>query len=299
MKNFLTLLHFIWNHPLNRNSRLKALANFFRWQICQIVFRKKMLIPWVGDSQLLVGKGETGLTGNIYVGLMEFEDMAFVLHCLRPTDLFLDIGANAGVYTILSSKVVGARSIAFEPIAETIERLTDQVNVNRIREKVVIRNVGIGNENCFLTFTNNSDTINKVSLKQSADNTTKVEVKKLDDEIAIQGPTLLKIDVEGFEYNVIEGAGKVLSNPNILGLIIELNGSGDEYGHSNDHVHALIIGLGYTAYKYDPLSRSFTALSSYNKNKGNTIYLKNLSLVSERCKSAPFRIVHTANENKI
>ena len=67
--------------------------------------------------------GETGLTGNLYAGLHEFADMAFVMHALRPTDLFVDIGANAGSYTILACAVAKARGCAFEPLPSTYRRL--------------------------------------------------------------------------------------------------------------------------------------------------------------------------------
>ena len=45
----------------------------------------------------------TGATGNIYCGLYEFLDMAFLLHFLRNGDLFGDIGSNIGSYTVLAT----------------------------------------------------------------------------------------------------------------------------------------------------------------------------------------------------
>ena len=54
----------------------------------------------------------TGATQNIYCGLQEFEEMAFLLHFLRKDDLPLDIGANIGSYTILAASSVGARTMA-------------------------------------------------------------------------------------------------------------------------------------------------------------------------------------------
>jgi hypothetical protein len=49
--------------------------------------------------------GMTGATQNIYVGLQEFVDIMLTLHFLRKGDLFLDMGANVGSYTILASGV--------------------------------------------------------------------------------------------------------------------------------------------------------------------------------------------------
>ena len=63
------------------------------------------------------------MTGNIYCGLVEFADMAFVLHVLRAGDLFVDIGANAGAYTLLASSVAGAKTTCFEPAPATYARL--------------------------------------------------------------------------------------------------------------------------------------------------------------------------------
>jgi hypothetical protein len=62
-------------------------------------------------------------TGNIYTGLHEFEDMSFLLHFLRPADLFIDIGANVGAYTIFASGIVAATSISIEPISQIFEIL--------------------------------------------------------------------------------------------------------------------------------------------------------------------------------
>ena len=62
--------------------------------------------------------GMTGATGNVYCGLHEFEDMALVLHALRPRDLFVDVGANVGSYTVLGgqpARVALASNPSLEP----------------------------------------------------------------------------------------------------------------------------------------------------------------------------------------
>lgn len=64
-------------------------------------------VPFVENTRLLVGTGMAGATGNVYAGLHEFQDMAFVLHALRPSSFFLDGGANVGVYTVVAG---GGRS---------------------------------------------------------------------------------------------------------------------------------------------------------------------------------------------
>ena len=291
---FFAITKLIALHPLNANHKIQSLLNFMRWQVGIRILKRKVIVPWVGESKFITGIGETGLTGNIYVGLMEYEDMLFLLHALEPSETFVDVGANIGAYTILASKVVGANSIAFEPLPKTFNRLKDQIQINRIGPSVDLRNIGIGNAKGELFFTNNGDTINKVSLAGKVKNTTRVEVSTLDDELVAGLHYFLKIDVEGFEYNVIEGTSKILSTENISAIIIELNSSGVEFGHSNEEIHQKILSFNFIPISYNPISRRITKLGSYNKNRGNTIYIKDIYRVAERCKAAPKRIIHTA-----
>ena len=95
------------NHPLVRNHRCLALFRLIEWQIRSRIFRKDHIYGWVESSKFYVKNGETGLTQNIYVGLQEFNEMGFLLHFLRQEDLFIDIGANSGAYSILATSVVG------------------------------------------------------------------------------------------------------------------------------------------------------------------------------------------------
>jgi hypothetical protein len=105
---------FLATHPLTRRRRLSAAARVLRWQIESRIC-DEVTIDWIGGTRLAARRGMTGATGNIYAGLHEFPDMAFVLHFLRPCDVFADVGANVGSYTILASGVVRCHTVAFEP----------------------------------------------------------------------------------------------------------------------------------------------------------------------------------------
>jgi hypothetical protein len=70
-------------------------------------------VPFVDDTKLLadpaMGMARYGSYGAVFVcGLTEFEDMGFALHLLTDEDLFGDIGANVGFYSVLASGVRGA-----------------------------------------------------------------------------------------------------------------------------------------------------------------------------------------------
>lgn len=81
--SFLNTIRFIVTHPLNLERKLEAIVRFARWQIASRLVAGDIVQNWINGSRFLARTGETGLTGNIYTGLHEFSDMAFLLHALR------------------------------------------------------------------------------------------------------------------------------------------------------------------------------------------------------------------------
>ena len=85
-------LLFIINHPLNKGRKISAIWNFIKWQITSRLMPYPIVYTFTQNSKLIMWNGLRGATGNLYCGLMEFEDMGFLLHFLRPEDLFVDAG---------------------------------------------------------------------------------------------------------------------------------------------------------------------------------------------------------------
>ncbi len=94
MQQLKQVIKYINKHPLAGKHKLKAYYNFLAWQLSQFFFPIERVVPFVEGTKLAVKKGFSGATGNIYTGMQEFNDMGFLLHFLRPGDLFFDIGAN-------------------------------------------------------------------------------------------------------------------------------------------------------------------------------------------------------------
>jgi FkbM family methyltransferase len=152
---------FLATHPLTRRRRLSAAARVLRWQIASRT-HDEVIVDWIGGARLAARRGMTGVTGNIYAGLHEFADMAFVLHFLRSSDLFADVGANVGSYTILASGVVRCHTVAFEPDPLTAAALERNVNLAQIANLVEIRVAAVGERHGILRFSTGPDTENHV-----------------------------------------------------------------------------------------------------------------------------------------
>jgi FkbM family methyltransferase len=274
-------------HPLNRRHRFKALSRFVRWQIGSRLLHMPVAVPFTDHARLLVSTGMQGATGNYYCGLHEFEDMAFTMHLLRSDDLFVDVGANVGSYSVLAAKLAQARCIAVEPIASTFEHLIDNISLNRLQDHVCCYNLGLSSSSGELRFTSNLDTINHVvGESEVSDHLQVVPTTTLDDLLLGKRPCLIKIDVEGYESEVLAGGSNVLSTESLLAVIMELNGSGAHYGHDDHDLHKTITRFGFSSYSYDPFSRSLNALGNLHNSTGNTLYIRNINLVCERLASA-------------
>jgi len=282
--SLVSLLKFITNHPLNRNHKIKAISRFAKWQINTRLNPYPVVYSYTDKTKLIIQRSMTGATGNLYCGLHEFNDMGFLLHFLRHDDLFVDIGANIGSYTILAAGHVGASVVSVEPVPKTFEHLRNNISINQVANKVVAYNLALGNEKGQISFTSTLDTMNHVATA-SESNTIQVPVDTLDAIMEKEKePVLLKIDVEGFETNVLKGASQTLSRKNLKAIIIELNGSGAKYGYDERLLHDKLLENNYHPYQYNPFQRELTAIDTFGTH--NTIYIKDPAFVHERVKDA-------------
>ena len=190
--SLLNSLSFILRHPLNRGHSRAALVRWLRWQLGSRLLPGPVLLPFVDDVRLLVQPGMTGATGNVYCGLHEFEDMALVLHALRPDDLFVDIGANVGSYAMLGG--AGARVLAIEPIPSTFAWLTRNIAVNGLGDRVQALNLGLGRGEGRLRFTGGLDTVNHVlAAGEAVSDALEVPVRSLDAVLTAMAPGPLMV----------------------------------------------------------------------------------------------------------
>ena len=150
-------------------------------------------------------------------------------------DLVIDVGAQYGDYAILCSKFYGARVTAFEPLLKNYELFKRNIKLNFINDaNIKLYNFALGSANKIIYLSYSGDMVHKWKSKDVQ----KVVLKRLD--VFKLKPTILKIDVEGFEMEVLAGAIKTLRryHPKI---IIEV--------HSRDLKNRVLKMLSAFGYK--------------------------------------------------
>lgn len=272
-------------HPLNRKSKFRAAMDF---AVAQMAARKipgDVCVPFPNDCRLLIPPHMKGAAHFIYPGLCEFEEMAFVVHFLRPDDLFVDVGANIGAYTILASGATGCSAISFEPNPTTFSSLLLNVRLNNLTERVKALNSALGREEGVLKMTEGLGTENSVCESGSEEKAISVRVTSMDTVLNQRAPVLLKMDVEGFETEVFAGGKSTLQHPALKAMIVEKAGNGTKYGFDENALHRQLRDASFVPCSYSPFTRRLERLP--DKAEGNIIYVRELEIAKQRVERAP------------
>jgi FkbM family methyltransferase len=274
LQSVVFLNRMILTNPLTRRAPLKAWGRVGWWQIVSRI-KTEVSIPWVSGQRLIVRRGMVGATGNIYVGLHEFADMMLPLHFLREGDLFLDIGANVGSYTVLASGVCRAQTWAFEPDPDTARSLARNVAANALQSLVTIHECALGPAHGHVSFSIGFDATNKVVTGDGVESRT-VRQEALDDLVGSAEPVMAKIDVEGYEEPLLRGALATLAKPTLRLLEIET---------TTPWIEETLRKNGFARRYYDPFSRALTAEPN-GLQSNNAVFVRDIAFVSNRLATA-------------
>jgi FkbM family methyltransferase len=285
--SLLNTLSFLLNHPLSQGRKLATLRRFAAWQIGARLVPGPVVCPFANGSSLLVRPGMTGATGNLYVGLHEFADMAFVLHVLRGEDLFVDVGANIGSYTVLAAAGAGATCLAFEPGSAAFAWLERNVRLNGIADRTELHRQAVGARSGQMALTTDGDTVNHIVTDPAAGARTEtVAMTTLDEALARRTPLMLKIDVEGFETEVLNGAAQTLNAPTLRCVLLELNGSGQRYGYDDAAIRRRLLASGFEECVYQPFTRQILSRSADQPPSANALFVRDRVFIATRLQDA-------------
>jgi FkbM family methyltransferase len=239
----------VFHHPFLR---------FLNWQVFKLTGRNDLIFELPGGNKMILRKGQQNASAYYYYGFPDFNEQKYIVDHIKHGDLFVDVGANAGGWTLIASGY-GANVVAFEPVQTTFDYLSENCSLNS-RPGISIFKVAIGDAQGEVLISNDSGPKNKIVDDGDSQKSEKVALTTLDEILGDQSPAFIKIDTEGYELNVLKGAQRILKMDSLKALIIE-----DWRGWRKDPMESEIDVL-LASYHFFP--------SSYCLNSGKVSRLK-------------------------
>ena len=194
----------------------------------------------------------------------EPEVAGLMLNVLKSGDVFVDVGANCGFFTSLAGTLVGpsGRVLAIEPAATCVTRMRGNLDRNRLTNVSIVDRVATAQSGAATLYLN-SDNSGGNALwdpgewpgnAKSRANPMPISVTAttIDAELkqhALSIPKLIKIDTEGAEQRVLEGAMDILTNCKVPFVVVELHEFAlAKLGCTQRSLRDLMESLGYSTF---------------------------------------------------
>ena len=209
---FIDHLERVWSfmgRPLMASLTQRRLRGFQGITIKAVTFR--------GQSfKLLLNPANGFLDTYIFsVGIYEDYILDLIHNNIPRGGVFFDVGANIGLHSVFAAKCLQGstgRVYAFEPVPSLREQLQASLALNNLSNvKVFPYALGDSNASSEIYFSNCNMGHSTLMPSSDVNQVLRVEIKKLDCEFeSLDRLDLMKIDVEGYEYSVLVGAGKTI-----------------------------------------------------------------------------------------
>ena len=165
----------------------------------------------------------------MYLDIYEYPVRHLLERVLRPSDKFLDIGANIGYFSAIALNLVGPKGEvhAFEPdprYFKYLERLRRSNPKFNLKANQLAAGSRQSSARLMQTYTLGTSTlVKKLRKSQDVETSSLAKIVRLDKYLkksGIDGVKLIKIDVEGFEFDVLKGLDGFLNTANTKPIIV-------------------------------------------------------------------------------
>lgn len=152
-----------------------------------------------------------------FLGDYEKSEIDYLYQTLKKDDVFIDIGANIGLFSLNAAKIVGENGqvYAFEALPQNYEHCLAHIKINSFKN-ITLENLAISDKEGFIEMLFNEDD-NNVGMAsaylKNYSSKEKVKCINIDDYIAnlnLSRIDLIKLDIEGGEYNALLGMEEAL-----------------------------------------------------------------------------------------
>ncbi len=188
----------------------------------------------------------------IYLGGWEPGAVAFFEQTIRADDVVVEVGANIGAHTLILADLVGpqGRVIAFEPTSYAQRKLRRNLSLNpHLASRVIVRTEPVSNHELATPVLTIKSSF-PIGTRKAADETLSTAPIALDNE-RFNRVDILKVDVDGYDVKVLEGAQGLLAKHKPLVMIELCEYALKTQGNSVRDIFILLTSMGYQAFRED------------------------------------------------
>lgn len=233
---------------------------FLGLKLAKVLFPKivgTVQVPTLHGFDILIhGKSDAIIERTIYyTGTYEKGTIHLMKQLLKEGDVFIDAGANIGLMSMVAATSVGPTGMvyAFEPFPLIFNRLVANIRLNHFRNIITypVALASVSGE--ALLYPDSALNPGASSLINRAQNVEPISIRKevLDVYFAKQKEiSLIKIDVEGYELEVLKGATHLLKSAKAPALIVECSSDRENFNYSATELFEFIQGINdYKVFK--------------------------------------------------
>lgn len=252
----LRLFFKILNHSLNKKHKVNTIGRILWWKANQLFFHLPVVVTIDKSGMICVCDPKRSYGGlMIYLNLPEYQEMTFFKKILTDKSTFIDVGANIGIYSLLAASIIKKGKIySFEPSSSVLGDLYQNIRINDLEDRVQILEKVASDKTGYREFVMEDISEYSHIACNKTSNSLSVQSIKLDDFCGnkkISFVDVIKIDVEGAEFQVLKGLETYLKRGKVGILIIELNRSNQSFGTDSNEIIDYLKKLNYHAFKFN------------------------------------------------
>jgi FkbM family methyltransferase len=291
MRFFSKLSHqfaLLFKSPYNKKHPLFAFYRFIYWNVCKVLGKDFHAVLWGNKFKFWISSHQSyWLFKNYYLDTDEFN---LIKEISREDDIVFDIGANIGIYSIWFAKCINGKGkvYAFEPDQENFKRLNYALSINEISSVMPV-NVALSNSTGDAKFSIGLDEQNalineKSSLSKEFQMVSTSTIDNFCSSEQIDEINYMKIDVEGAEWFVLNGANEMLFNKRIKIIQLEINSQLLKFNINVEQLHQYMLSFGYNLYR---LKSEFKLVDTeienlVNEESNNYYFIADMEYIKRR-----------------
>jgi FkbM family methyltransferase len=236
----------IWQHPANKDARVGRIVRYVAVMSFVRLARRCAPVRFGEKSKIFICPDNSSSSRVLRSPVPDWDEMQVWKRWLLSGDLFVDVGAHLGTYTIWACEA-GAHVLAVEASDEMAEYLRQNLSLNGL--DVEVWNVAVGAQPGRVSLTGADQSRRAIGEPTGAGD---VEMRTLDSLVGDRHVAGLKIDVEGAERLVLDGARDLLSSGRVDLIQLEWNDmSQATLGEDRSVVAESLTRLGYVPIEFD------------------------------------------------